>query len=420
MRLCKWISSIYFVLFACLSGVFCQMSVLDFLYNYFRETAKLNRGNFIIQYPKRVGNHRTQKPFSSFMRFPCANTTGRGIGRSLVPPTSVHKLRPGDIDVIGAMGDSLIAGNGAMEEYALGTMIEYRGISWCAGGEGTWRQYLTVPNILKEYNPNLTGYSTGTGEFLSDHSKLNVAYPVSSDEDALRQAKILVKKMRSDPNIDFNNHWKMVTVFFGANDICSAQCFDKDRASAGSHARQLMYALDYLQEKLPRTFVNLIPVLDVSVSLRVKRTMMCRILHAFFCACFHHQGGNEMETVIRFAKNYQQAEEQLINSGRYDVKEDFTVVLQPFMKLFNAPDDPAHYYDEVIDISYITHDCFHFSQKGHALGANLLWNNLLEPVGRKSIKKMNHVMQKFNCPSHEAPFLFTSKNSKLYLATGHQ
>lgn len=38
------------------------------------------------------------------------------------------------------------------------------------------------------------------------------------------------------------------------------------------------------------------------------------------------------------------------------------------MKLFNAPEDPAQKYNEVIDISYITHDCFHFSQKGHALG----------------------------------------------------
>lgn len=67
------------------------------------------------------------------MQFPCANSTVAGIGRSIVKPSSVHKLRPGDIDVVGAMGDSLIAGNGAMEEWALGTMIEYRGISWCIG-----------------------------------------------------------------------------------------------------------------------------------------------------------------------------------------------------------------------------------------------------------------------------------------------
>lgn len=45
------------------------------------------------------------------------------------------------------------------------------------------------------------------------------------------------------------------------------------------------------------------------------------------------------------------------------------------MKLFNAPLDPKHRYDEVIDISYITHDCFHFSQKGHALGKVILKKN---------------------------------------------
>lgn len=94
---------------------------------------QINGGNFVIQYPKRIGNVRKQKPYSPYMPFPCANATDRGVGRSPYPPNSVHKLRPGDIDVIGAMGDSLIAGNGAMEEYALGTMIEYRGISWCAG-----------------------------------------------------------------------------------------------------------------------------------------------------------------------------------------------------------------------------------------------------------------------------------------------
>lgn len=76
---------------------------------------------------------RKQQQFPLTMQFPCMNSTSVGIGRSTVRPTSVHKLRPGDIDVVGAMGDSLVAGNGAMEEWALGTMIEYRGISWCAG-----------------------------------------------------------------------------------------------------------------------------------------------------------------------------------------------------------------------------------------------------------------------------------------------
>lgn len=115
--------------------------------------------------------------------------------------------------------------------------------------------------MLKEFNPKLTGYSTGTGEFLSSKAQLNVAFPVAADADAFRQAKILVKKMKNNPRIDIAKDWKMITIFFGANDICSGQCYNKEAASPSSHAEKLARALDYLQEKLPRTFVNLIPVL---------------------------------------------------------------------------------------------------------------------------------------------------------------
>jgi len=64
----------------------------------------------------------------------------------------VHRLRPGDIDVIGGLGDSLVAGSGALEEFAVGTFIEARGVSWCVGGQGDWRQFFTLPNVLKVYN----------------------------------------------------------------------------------------------------------------------------------------------------------------------------------------------------------------------------------------------------------------------------
>jgi len=63
------------------------------------------------------------------MHLPCDNVQMR----SPSLPTSVHELRPGDIDVVAALGDSLIAGNGALEEYAAGTFFEHRGVSWCAG-----------------------------------------------------------------------------------------------------------------------------------------------------------------------------------------------------------------------------------------------------------------------------------------------
>lgn len=82
-----------------------------------------------------------------------------------------------------------------------------------SGGEDTWRNYLTLPNILKEFNPGLKGFSVGKGEFLAPNSHMNVAFPVSADYDAYRQAQFLVKKMKKDPQVDFKNDWKVCFTF---------------------------------------------------------------------------------------------------------------------------------------------------------------------------------------------------------------
>jgi hypothetical protein len=45
----------------------------------------------------------------------------------------VHRLRPGDIDIIGAMGDSLTAGTGSAAANLFELTIDNRGMSWSAG-----------------------------------------------------------------------------------------------------------------------------------------------------------------------------------------------------------------------------------------------------------------------------------------------
>lgn len=81
-------------------------------------------------YQSRHDGVRRQYEFPPSFQFPCPTAARL---RSPQRPSSVHRLRPGDVDVVGAMGDSLVAGNGALEEYALGTIVEYRGVSWAAG-----------------------------------------------------------------------------------------------------------------------------------------------------------------------------------------------------------------------------------------------------------------------------------------------
>ena len=44
--------------------------------------------------------------------------------------------------------------------------------------------------------------------------------------------------------------------------------------------------------------------------------------------------------------------------------------------------------------------------------ANGLWNNMMQPVGRKSKETDKLPFEKFLCPTEEHPFIFTSKNSE--------
>lgn len=47
----------------------------------------------------------------------------------------------------------------------------------------------------------------------------------------------------------------------GANDFCVDICYlpqERIKKSAETHRRELMRALDYLQDNLPRTLVNLV------------------------------------------------------------------------------------------------------------------------------------------------------------------
>ena len=74
-------------------------------------------------------------------------------------PTTVHRLTPKDIQIVAALGDSTTSGFGARSSSLIDLFVEFRGISWSIGGDGSVERVLTLPNILKKYNPNIKGYS---------------------------------------------------------------------------------------------------------------------------------------------------------------------------------------------------------------------------------------------------------------------
>ena len=75
------------------------------------------------------------------------------------PATTVHELKPSDVSVVAALGDSITACNGCGAQTKPGVAIENRGYSWAIGGNETLETSLTFANLLKKYNADVTGWS---------------------------------------------------------------------------------------------------------------------------------------------------------------------------------------------------------------------------------------------------------------------
>ncbi|KAG8235659.1 hypothetical protein J437_LFUL016032 [Ladona fulva] len=124
-------------------------------------------------------------------------------------------------------------------------------------------------------------------------------------------------------------------------------------------------------------------------------------------------------------KRYQEAERQLVQSDRYDGRDDFTVELQTFSRAANGPSSPREREDEDLirflkEFQPWTPECFHFNQKGMAYVSIALWNNLMEPVGNKTESFRLFTHRDIKCPTKTAPYIFTKKNSINYYKTGSQ
>ncbi|XP_011688726.1 PREDICTED: phospholipase B1, membrane-associated isoform X2 [Wasmannia auropunctata] len=347
-----------------------------------------------------------QETIPDYVPFPC-NVTG---GRSSAVPESVHKLRPGDIDVIAAMGDSLTAGAGVFASSVFQIMIENRGVTAAGGGQGTWREYLTLPNIIKEFNPNLIGYALGDSLTTHKASQLNVAESGAESEDMMYMAEILVKRIKNDPRIDLKKHWKFISLMIGANDFCTEFCWVPSPWSVlEKHKADLLYVLRTLRDNLPRTFVALIPppnLKNLVDTRKGRQSFSCFLTTDFECSCLFGLSFRRFRPIYyEVMRRWQEQEMEIATYPEFQ-RDDFVVVAQPTLMNLSIPLASDGY----TDMTFLSSDCFHISQKTNARYANSLWNNLLEPVGAKT-ETWDEPFRKFYCPTPERPYLATMLNS---------
>ncbi|XP_008311698.1 phospholipase B1, membrane-associated [Cynoglossus semilaevis] len=335
------------------------------------------------------------------------------LGPSDSVPTTVHELRPVDVSVVAALGDSLTAGNGiaSSPENILDVLRQYRGLSWSVGGDGNLTTVTTLPNLIKYFNPNVTGFSVGMGKQNSENAFLNQAVAGAKTKELLPQARALVARMKNDSRIDFKNDWKVITVFIGGNDLCDF-CYNSLLFSKENYARYLRETLDYLHREVPRALVNLVEPMFISPlkEMHTDPSLNCPTwLVKIVCPCvvLSKPNSNAVQKLEEINRNYQRVLREVVESGHYDNRSDFTVVAQPFFRDVVLPRLPNGRPDR----SYFSADCFHLSQKAQTIMARALWNNMLEPLGNKTSKQDFTVDIELKCPTRSSPYIRTYKNS---------
>lgn len=276
-------------------------------------------------------------------------------------------------------------------------------ISIIQGGFGTVDLVTTLPNILNEYNPDLIGFSAELSNSLEE--SLNVGFTRAVTGNMMVQTQQLIQRVQNHPKIDFENDWKLITVLIGYNDVCVFSCDNSSMELLDEWIANFDESLILMRDNLPHTFVNLIQIAQVSVGLQyVSVSQTCAPIANFICPCAFAEG-DAAELSHRTIELFNQRLTELVDSRKYDVSNDFTVVVQPY--LTNA--EPIQDENGTVDISYIAFDCTHLTASGNRIYTTALWRNMFQHVGSKSTD-FNGDLPPI-CPPSDFPYLTTYLNS---------
>lgn len=109
---------------------------------------------------------------------------------------------------------------------------------------------------------------------------------------------------------------------------------------------------------------------------------------------------------LKILKEFQKVVVNVSERDEFKNRTDFTVNIQPFLRNVIFPSMPSG----DTDFSFLSYDCFHFSQKGYALSTTALWNNMFEPYGNKSEGLPKAIFEPFKCPTEDHPYIRTREN----------
>ncbi|XP_061386030.1 phospholipase B1, membrane-associated-like [Musca vetustissima] len=176
------------------------------------------------------------------------------------------------------------------------------------------------------------------------------------------------------------------------------------------HRRSLYKTLEILKAHIPRALVNVMstPNIPDIVKCINNLPLACEATHIFACHYIARRKHDpqQLQDLSKAMRKVQEIDEEVANLQEFQ-SDDFAVVYQPLMRNWYTPTNRKGN----TDYRYFGPDCFHLSQLGHAAVANMLWNNMLQPVGAKDDSFHPKAFEVFECPSEERPYLATRGNS---------
>ncbi|CAG8558485.1 11190_t:CDS:2 [Gigaspora margarita] len=339
-----------------------------------------------------ISSKLTQKIFSTSSQYNvfvndialCPPLTPR-----ISPPANVHDLRPDDIKMIMALGDSITAGflaNAICDENNTTMKLhEYRGVSYAMGGDiGA----VSIANFFKHYSPELKGASLGyhlvevcygvicpPKQYKPEQDQMNAAQSGSLAKNLDYQVEYLLRQFEKEPE-EIKNSWKFLNVFIGSNDIC-LQCLKIIQKHETTFEDYVYDALEKIRTNIPNVIVNIVGNFNVSQIYKVTRgqTKYCKklgVLPNFECECAFlesPEGDKKRQNMDDLSQKYNAAINRIVQNYADHPSDTFAVVYQPFdLDLMSFPIDALS-----------CADCFHPSLKLHEHSAKLLWNNFIIP-----------------------------------------
>jgi len=314
------------------------------------------------------------------------------------PATNVRQLRPGNIKVIMAVGDSISAGF-AMRGELPDALLEYRGHVFSIGGAREKDTY-TIAKFIEFFNPKLVGQALGDTIPLTKGKWLDGAVSGASVQDVPGQLDYLVTTLQSEEyrhDVDFENDWKLLTIFIGANNLCGA-CRNDSHSQPAYFEAQLRAFLNQVQKTLPRTFVNVVTIFNISgVWTAGQQSEYCRILWhnitTHECGCLTTGVEADRTSMDVHGVAFNAISEQLAVEFSGLNNPNFTVVVQPGFSGLNVGEFGEMYLSKL--------DCFHPSLYANQAFSYLIWNNMMTPVGQKEVVPNIHNVS-FICPNENS------------------